>query len=322
MKNMKNAITRLLALAALTGLAVGCGESATPTGTLQLQLEAEDTITEGLEPGTGDEQIVDGWTVTFEKYILAVGDIDVEGGGAGVFHEHDVIVADLTQLPEGGLTVARFEGMPAGLWPEVFYETPVVTASAERHSSVSQADFDRMVAGGCTYLIVGTLTNPTGQRCIGGDATMCTPATEVAFDLCVPAPTRFGPCESDTGIEGVVVVENATTTANFTIHGDHLFFNGFPEGAEGTVTRRAQWLVNADMDADGTVTRADLESIGASGLGQLLPSNPSDGLPGFQLGGAPVRLDDAWDYVVAQLKTQGHFQGEGECPWDGMGHDH
>jgi hypothetical protein len=29
-----------------------------------------------------------------------------------------------------------------------------------------------------------------------------------------------------------------------------------------------------------------------------------------------------YDYVIGQLKTQGHFQGEGECPVDGVEHDH
>lgn len=302
-----------LTLSAIAGLAA-CGEDAVETGALQVQLEAEETITEGLAPGAGDEAIVDGWTVTFDKYVVAIGEIELEGGGAEHFHADEVIVADLTQIPEGGLELTTFDAMPAGLWPEVFYATPQVTADATRHGSVSQADFDRMVAGGCTYLIAGTMTSPSGERCIRGDETMCSSVSEIAFDLCVPAPTVYGPCESDTGIEGVTVAAGTTTTVNFTLHGDHLFFNGFPMGAEAVVERRAQWLVNADVDADGTVTREDLESIGASDLGQLLP--------GYQLGGAPIALDDAWDYVVAQLKTQGHFQGEGECPWDGTAHEH
>jgi hypothetical protein len=315
-------MNRTIPIVSLVLLLGACDGATTATGSLQLQLEAEDTITDGLEPGTGDEQVVDGWTVTFDEYVVAIGDIEIEGGGEGHFDEHDVVVVDLTQLPEGGLTVASFEGMPVGAWPGVFWATPSAGAETMRHDSVSQADFDRMVAGGCTYLIVGTLSSPTGQRCVRGDSTMCAPATSVAFDLCVPAPTVFGPCESDTGIEGVVVTEGTTTTANFTIHGDHLFFNGFPIGAEGSVARRAQWMVNADVDADGTVTQADLESIGESDLGQLLPSDPGDGMPGFALGGAPIELHDAWDYVVAQLKTQGHFQGEGECPIDGAEHAH
>jgi hypothetical protein len=29
-----------------------------------------------------------------------------------------------------------------------------------------------------------------------------------------------------------------------------------------------------------------------------------------------------YDYVSAQLKTQGHFRGEGECAIDGAEHEH
>ena len=43
----------------------------------------------------------------------------------------------------------------------------------------------------------------------------------------------------------------------------------------------------------------------------------------YQLGGSPITpLNDMYDYLSAQLKTQGHFQGEGECPVDGVEHDH
>lgn len=310
---MKHRSRLVPALSAVIALA-GCGEDGGSTGAIQVRIEAEETITEGLAPGGGDEAIVDGWTVAFDRYVIAIGEVHVEGGGPGDFHRDEVIAVDLARLPEGGLEVARFEGMAAGLWPEVFYATPALTAGASRHETVSQADFDRMVEGGCTYLITGTITSPSGQRCPRGDGAACESATEIAFDLCVPAPTDFGPCESDTGIEGVTVAAGTTTTVSLTIHGDHLFFNGFPVGAESVVERRAQWLANADIDADGTVTREDLESIGASDLGQLLP--------GYELGGAPIPLDDAWDYVIAQLKTQGHFQGEGTCPWDGHAHAH
>jgi hypothetical protein len=35
-----------------------------------------------------------------------------------------------------------------------------------------------------------------------------------------------------------------------------------------------------------------------------------------------LELDSMYDYVMSQLKTQGHFQGEGECPFDGESHEH
>lgn len=300
-------------LAVLIALS-GC--SSASTGAVQIDLDAEDTISEGLTAGTDDESIVDGWSVDFDAYIVVIGGVELAGGAGPAVSSPGYLVIDLTELPPSGTMLARFDAVPVGLWSEVSFETPIVTAAVERHASVTEAEFDRMLAEGCTYLITGTMTNPSGQRCVRGDSSSCEVATSISFDFCVPAPTSFGPCESDTGIEGLVVAEGTTTNANFTIHGDHLFFNGFPSGAEGSVVRRAQWLANADLDANGMVTREELEAIGSSDLGMMFPSTLSDGFPGFSLGNSPIAINTAWDYVIAQLKTQGHFQGEGECGID------
>ncbi len=296
---------------------LGCGAD-TGTGTLQILLEAEESIPDGLTAGS-DEALVDGWSADFDRFVIVAGPVRLGGPGREPVAVAETVAVDLAALPVGGLELARLERLATGAWPEIHFATPRASAETRRHDTVAPADLARMVAEGCTYLIVGTLTNPGGQRCPRGSAA-CAPATSIAFDLCVPAPTEYGPCQSDTGIAGVTIT-TGTQAANFTIHGDHLFFNGFPSGAEGTVARRAQWLVNADVDEDGTVTRADLESIGASDLGALLPSSFADGMPGFTLGGHPVvdaespELDDAWEYLRAQMMTNGHFQGEGECPW-------
>jgi hypothetical protein len=77
----------------------------------------------------------------------------------------------------------------------------------------------------------------------------------------------------------------------------------------------AQWLADCDLNLDGTVTADELGAIAPSQLPELDDR--------YQLGGSPITpLDDMYDYVMSQLKTQGHFQGEGECPVDGVGHDH
>ena len=79
--------------------------------------------------------------------------------------------------------------------------------------------------------------------------------------------------------------------------------------------RLAQWLADSDLNLDGEVTREELEQIAPSDLPELDDR--------YQLGGAPIPIDASmWGYVTAQLKTQGHFQGEGECPVDGVAHDH
>ena len=65
------------------------------------------------------------------------------------------------------------------------------------------------------------------------------------------------------------------------------------------------------------MTREELEAISPADLAELderynLDAPFEDLLP----------LDDLWTYVRAQLRTQGHFEGEGECALGGRAHDH
>lgn len=193
--------------------------------------------------------------------------------------------------------------------------------------SVSETDFQSMVDNECSYLIRGAITKADGVSCLPNnsmvpdgstaDANGCYANTEVNFEICANAPVHYGPCELD-GMEEIVVNEGGSSVA-ITMHGDHLFFNGFPEGNEGGVMRLAQWLADCDLNLDGTVTRAELESIELSALAEIDMR--------YELGGAPTLPNDralttAWDYVRAQLMTQGHIGGEGECAINGQAHDH
>ena len=144
----------------------------------------------------------------------------------------------------------------------------------------------------------------------GDDA--CYDAPEVRFTFGASAETVFGPCEVGE-VPGFAISVGANQTVAASIHGDHLFFTGFPEGDEGGVRRLAQWLADCDLNLDGTVTKEELEAISPSQLPQIDER--------YQLGGSPITpVENMYDYVRSQLKTQGHYQGEGECPVDGVAH--
>jgi hypothetical protein len=87
------------------------------------------------------------------------------------------------------------------------------------------------------------------------------------------------------------------------------WFNSFPTGSEASIERRAAWILEADADGDGRVSTEDLVALDATEVftTQL----------GYSLDGAPdgITIDNALDFVRAQLATQGHFKGEGECIW-------
>ncbi|MBO6934553.1 MAG: hypothetical protein JJ863_06250 [Deltaproteobacteria bacterium] len=342
---MKSFIPCLLAL----NLVIACGDDdgdttdttddmrvpetdmATPTlGDVTVLLEPEDTITEGLEPGDEGESIQDGWTVTFDRYLVAIGDVDIHLSTDETVDAEapDVFVADLTQISAAGEALWTFDGIRPGRW-EVGYSTPGAGDGSMRHETVSEADYDEMVAQDWTYLIEATMTHPSGQSCppaslanVGGATPNgntnsrdedCYDNATITFTWGVTAETVFGPCQIDE-MFGFAVPEGGSQTVALTIHGDHIFFNGFPEGDEGGIMRLAQWIADSDLDLDGDVTREELESIAPSDLAELDER--------YALGAPPIELMEMWDYVIGQLKTQGHFQGEGECAFDGMAHDH
>lgn len=298
---------RALALALLAApLVASCGDD---TGDAVILLEAEESITDGVAAGQGRGEIVDGWTATFSKYVVALGPIEMaRSTHPGVETDASERVLDLRSVPEGSLEVATFSGLAAGRWDLFSYRLVVATNETARDASVSEADFARMVSEGCTYLVQGTLTKPGGESCPPGGA--CRAAETIAFDLCVPAAVQYESCVSETGIPGLPVTAGSSRSASITLHGDHLFFPGFPAGSEN-VMRRAQWLADSDVDGDGTVTRTELEGLTAKGglLSTLLPADE------YALSSPPFALENAWQYVRSQMVTQGHFQGEGECVW-------
>ena len=300
-----------------------CG---TPDGALDLFVEAEESIVAGVEAGTGADDLRDGWTASFDRYVVVLGEIelqlatdaDVRSGLPGL------VALDLAAIAPGGEPFGAVQTQ-AGRY-EVRYRQS--SARGATNHGVATADFEEMVAGDCTYLVSGSITHPEGRSCPSSlgdvpsdrtpDADGCFPARAVSFRWCAAAPAVFGPCQSENGPSGVAVTEGGAI-ASLTIHGDHLFFNGFPEGEEGGIVRLAQWIADADLDLDGEVTRAELERIALAdvvefdGRYALGGAPPLPNLPGES---TPEPMDDLWSYVRAQLRTQGHFNGEGECPVD------
>lgn len=280
---------------------------------LLVQLQPELTITEGLAPGDELENIVDGWQVTFSKYLVAVGHVEIaRSSDEQAVHDDRVSVYDLRKLPNNGVLFSAFK-LESGRWDRFGYATAHTESSAEGAEGVSAEDLATMSSNEATYLIEGQLSNPAGRSCPPGAA--CRDVTTINFRFAVPAETVYGPCEPEDGLPGVAITEGVTTAA-ITIHGDHLFFDACPTGEE-IIQRRAQWLANGDTNADGTVTEEELKAIAA---GAIFPADL------YSLGGCPLAVQTAWDFARSQLHTQGHFQGEGECPWtiDGVSssHDH
>jgi hypothetical protein len=289
---MRKSTMTILALTAVT--AVGCGDDGgSGAGNLTVVLEAEETIPEGLASGIGDEDITDGYSVEFSRYIVAVGLLDMaQANGANRQQGTVVTVADYTNLPTTLPALETFNGIPAGQYSEFGYDTPVIDDTVVNVNGVSDDDVQRMIDSNLTYIIQGTLTADAGGS--------------KEFLIEADVPSVYTDCGEEPEL-GVNV--GASTTASVTIHGDHIFFNGFPAD-ESDVTRLAQWMWDVeDVDEDEVLTKTDFEA--ATDVGALFPSPAYSGLNDGPVG----PINNAWDFIRSQLGTQGHLDGEGECEW-------
>jgi hypothetical protein len=315
-------MTHAVLVLALTS--AGCSDDDAGTGELTVLLEAEDTISGGLDPGDEGESIQDGWQVRYDQFIVGIGAVALSYATDDSIEAaaDDVFAIDLTTVPEDGTALWALSDLRAGRWQ--FGYGIRGGAGLLQDDSVDDDDFARLQAEDLSYLIRGRLTKPDGQSCPpaalaavpdaaeasgendGGDA--CYDNPQLNFTFAASVDTRFGPCEID-GVPGVSVPSGGVGTVAATLHGDHVFFNGFPEGDEGGVVRLAQWLADSDLDLDGEITQQELEAIAPADLPAIDDR--------YQLGGSPITpLPDMWTYVRSQLATQGHMDGEGECALD------
>jgi hypothetical protein len=284
----------------LAALSLGCGSSSTggsDSGNLSVVLAAEETISDGLEAGSGDENILDGFDVRFDRYIVAIGDVAMsQVGGANPQSSSALAVADFTSLPSTQPELTAFNGIATGQYTSFGFETPPPFDGVININDVETEDIDAMVTNGWSYVIEGTITQ------VSDGATK-------RFLIEADVPTVYTDCARDGMEPGVNVAGNSSV--DITLHGDHIFFNGFPE-EEGNVVRLAQWLWDIeDRDTNGVLTQSDFEA--ATDVGSLFPSPPAGE---YELTGGPITpISSAWDFIRAQLGTQGHIFGEGECEW-------
>ena len=73
----------------------------TGTGKVQVFAAAEDTIPDGLAPGTGEENVRDGWTVSYQKFLITIGNFRAtrSSDGSDRLLEPKVHALDMKRLP-------------------------------------------------------------------------------------------------------------------------------------------------------------------------------------------------------------------------------
>jgi hypothetical protein len=286
---------------ASTALLLSCAGNDGPRGEgrVRVMLSAEDSITEGLALGPDVENSHD-YPVRFDKFLATIGRVTLARTHQQLSATADgSFVVDMMQVGEEGVELFVLDDLAAGEWDKFSFETPAADEHSTRYEGVSPGDFHEMVEHGYTYWIEGQVERSAAR---GGP---------VHFEVKAAVPTRFHDCEYD-GEPGVSVVADGTTTATVTLHGDHMFFNAFLTGSEANIERLAGYIVEADADTDGHVDNDELAALDATDAFRRELGYSLDGAPTSQ-DGTPVLIDTALDFVRAQLATQGHYQGEGEC---------
>src|SRR5262249_21006210 len=140
---------------------------------------------------------------------------------------------------------------------------PNAKAGAKALSPTADADLTRMIDGGYSLYIEGTIT-----QCPPGGT--CDPASEISFRWGLPAGTSFDDCAAEDGFNGFAVPAGGRAQVKPTIHGDHWFFTAITSGVE-IIERRAQYIADSDLDKNGETTLDELKQVKSS---VALPSPP------------------------------------------------
>jgi hypothetical protein len=302
MRRILPAVTAILALVACSSTAGSGG-----TGSVQVFVVAEDSITRGIAPGTDREQIQDGWAVSYSRFLVTLGRFHAQSSSTGSsFDDASVWVLDLRNAPAGGYVIVDRSEIPSGRYDHVGQDMPQAQAGVRAVAPTSAADVKLMVDNGYSLYFEGTLTKPDGQSCKPSDPTICKANPTIKFRWGFAIGTSFDDCAPPQGDSGFAVPVSGAVQVKPTIHGDHWFFSDLTQGAEVTL-RYAQYIADSDLDGDGETTLDELKRVKSS---DVFPA-PRYRLSGT-VGNAPIAT--AFDYVQAQARTLLHFEGDGDCP--------
>jgi len=253
---------RVLAMVGL--LLCSCDDASTGEGTLRVTAWGEGFIEEGIPA----EAFVDGWSVTFEAFVVSLDAINAEGvslPGAYVF--------DLSQPSAGAGQELGPLSVPAGQAPSLSWSLSAATEDAV--TDVDGKVLEAMVGAGASLWARGVATR--------GDELK-------TFDWALDIAPRYVDCDT-----GVPVLRDETTDAVLTVHADHLFYDDL-DSEEPNVA--FDLIAGADADGDGAVTVAELQAQSLSGQTRYqVGGRDIDNLHGFILAQART---------VGHINGEGH----------------
>ncbi|PKN43968.1 MAG: hypothetical protein CVU59_12875, partial [Deltaproteobacteria bacterium HGW-Deltaproteobacteria-17] len=159
--------TLILSLSLILGTmsATACDETA-GNGNIQIYVEPEWTLLNGISPGDDEENIRDGWTVDYPEFVLSIGEVTV--GRSGEPPKYGMarhLLVDLRNTPLSGRLVAEFADVPSGQWDRVGYALPAASGASEDLGSVPADRAALMRDHGLAIYTRMTFSKTDGQRC-------------------------------------------------------------------------------------------------------------------------------------------------------------
>jgi len=237
------------------------------------------------------DEFEDGWSVTYDKFLVVIGDVTLaHADGDQAALADGPRVYDLATA--GPHEVGALGALASGNWTAVGYATPAATGATGAHASVGEADLQMMRDQGYSVFASGSATDGT---------------TTKTFAWGFAEPTAYAGCVDVSGgqdVDGIVVPDGGVASVQLTIHGDHLFYDDLQSSEVGL---RFSHMAAADADDDGEVTLAELDMVELSSI----PT--SEGTYGV----AANDVNTLGGFVRASTRTLGHFNGEGHCDVSG-----
>ena len=235
---------------------------------------------EGPVDGFAAEDLADGWSVSFDTWLVAATALQVSDPENDEVLAEDAgsFVVDLHQTTDP-LSITAFEA-PSGRFA-FGYALDVPSDSAVLADGVDGAAVDAMRAGGLAHWITGTATDGTET---------------VGFTWGFANPASYSRCENGRdGTAGLAIPEAAEIGAEITIHADHVLWDRL--GTEEAQLVFAP-IASLDADDDGVVDTDELRAGDPVALG-------------YEASG--LDLPTMYDFLAFSVASAAHFNGEGLC---------
>lgn len=261
---------------------VACGE-ATGEGDVEFTVWGEDYIEQEIPA----EEFEDGFSVSYDEFLVVLSDVTVAGGDGPEQTIERARLYDLTK--PGPHPLGTLRNLPEGAHREVSYRHPAADDDTTRDDSASAAQLAFMRQNELRLYASGRATSPDDES--------------FTFAWGFGGTIEYRDCVDVRGgqqTHGIVVGDGTLEKHQLTIHGDHLFYDDL---ASPDALLRFQALADADANADGEVTLAELDQVR---LASLSSDAGSYGVGAFD-------IDDLGAFVRAATHTVGHFDGEGHC---------